>query len=52
MKVITCKQLDVDDIYTYFETLATHSVSPSLFLPSNLREMLEDIKEAWPYILS
>ena len=41
---MTHRQTDVDKIYTYLETLATHTVSSLLLHPSTLREILENIK--------
>ena len=34
-------QIDIDKIYTYLETLATHVIFPWLLPPSTLREVLE-----------
>ena len=42
---ITHIHIDIHNIYTYLETLATHTVSSLLLHPSNLREMFENIKQ-------
>ena len=36
-------EMDVDTVYTYLETLATHTISPLLFFPSTAIEVLENI---------
>ena len=40
---ITHIQIDVDKIYTYLFTMATHSMSPLLCPPLTDREILENI---------
>ena len=41
---ITHKQDNVDKIYTYLESLVTHTVSPLLISPLTLMESLENFK--------
>ena len=40
-------QVDVDKIYTYLDTLVTHTESPHLLPPMTFRDILENIKEVW-----
>ena len=41
---VICIQIDVENIYTYFEMLAIHTMSSLLLPPSTLRELLKNIK--------